>query len=311
MRTAGSYWSPAVALGLGGTIELRAGRASRISSPSTDKRVFCLAAVPSRGKGRFRRTTVTTFRAQITLINALESKRTIAVRQAHLISASFTERGCETSIAHGQKANWHWWDGTKPRLVCVLLEGLGCEWTGCISFANDAEIVLRSRDARTNIPTFLNVSIVSKGDFKTVIFREKKASEPAPFRLVNRSVQTIYFRQPGCADAEVLLPYHSCSYAFDEPTLPQSLRIEAVLRAKERATNNKLAIDVVGIAKQLWSYPWFSSATGASGVQIPKMVSASSWDVCIRRRRSRVDFIPSESPRRCFGGWTHPRASLR
>ena len=97
MRTAGTHWSPPVALDLGSTVELRAGR------KRNDQRLFCLAAVPSKGKGRFGRTTVTTFYAQITLVNALQSKRTITVRQAHLAAASVTERASETIIAHGQE----------------------------------------------------------------------------------------------------------------------------------------------------------------------------------------------------------------
>lgn len=49
----------------------------------------------------------------------------------------------------------------------------------------------------------------------------------APYVIENRTLETVWFGQAGVPGAhEVLLPYHTCAYAWDEPSLNHVLELE-------------------------------------------------------------------------------------
>lgn len=137
--------------------------------------------------------------------------------------------------------SFHWPDERGERTLRVRLREYGSEWSGKWRPDEIGETVLRLRNIHTRAVCFLRVEISVSGPTVFAVLRLEP--EPfflhPPFRLENLTLETLQIRQSGtCREGcessaqfdstDVLLPYRTAPYTWDEPTEEQLLIVELV-----------------------------------------------------------------------------------
>lgn len=129
----------------------------------------------------------------------------------------------------------------------------------CCGFACCCRIRHRSRGETLLLQ--LDVAASSSGIVATLSGRQGGF---APYRIDNCSAETLHVQQAGCAEQEdVLKPYSSLPYAWDEPSLPHKVRHDT------SACHVSSTVSTYGTHQQL---PVYSSTLVCAHMQIREQV---------------------------------------
>jgi hypothetical protein len=123
-----------------------------------------------------------------------------------------------------------WWRPGAPQQLQVRLARYGWSWSGRFAIEEEAEIPLRLRNDYDNTIFFVLV-VVSKQGAKTIVSFHYGGDKLSPYRLENHTIETFRIKQVGQAQSTALLPYHCCSYAWDEPLLAQKFSVSILRNA--------------------------------------------------------------------------------
>ncbi|GAQ80498.1 Vacuolar protein sorting-associated protein [Klebsormidium nitens] len=214
--------------------------------------VMAVSSIPAMGACVSRTKTVTV-RPRYVLVNALH--RDLVYKQ----------QGTESyqHLAAGQHRPFHWTDVKRNFRVCLRFDENGWDWSG--GFAPDqlGDILLKMRQQSNRAITMVRVDVScpdppegdgpgkmagggSRGVGTCVVVISEDRGGFVPYRIENFSTETVRFHQERCEEADDLLrPYSSCLYAWDEPCRPHRL-VMTVPGASKLGT---FSLDTV------WEYP--------------------------------------------------------
>ncbi|RYH32534.1 hypothetical protein EON65_00390 [archaeon] len=121
-----------------------------------------------------------------------------------------------------------WWRPGK-QLLQLRLARYGWSWSGKFSAETEGEFYLRLRNDYDHTVFFVLIYVVRNGPKITIIF--KGGDKTSPYRFENHTVETFRIQQKDQSQLSNLLPYHACSYAWDEPLAPQMFTISILKNA--------------------------------------------------------------------------------
>ncbi|KAG0604647.1 hypothetical protein M758_10G186100 [Ceratodon purpureus] len=194
--------------------------------------VFSVICNPVLGSGAGKSKTVT-FRPRFLLANSC--KRDLCVKQQ---GTDAFER-----LPVGQHCHLHWTDMTRALLVSVRFSDHGWDWSG--GFApdklGDTQVKVRNHTSGTTQMLRVEVSTMAPSDTNSnkgvgpgtgnlgtcLILLSDDETGFMPYRIDNFSMERIRFHQQKCEKMENMLhPYSSFCYAWDEPCDPHRLVLE-------------------------------------------------------------------------------------
>lgn len=121
-----------------------------------------------------------------------------------------------------------WADSSLPYRICIRLFEAGWMWSGGfdVSSARDTFVKIRHRDRGiTMIIHAYTEQMETDGSHRIVL--SSSSEDFCPYRLENCSLETLSVRQKGVQDQQdILRPYCSLNYTWDEPSLSQMIIIE-------------------------------------------------------------------------------------
>ena len=262
LKTADSIWSKPIGVdsaGTSGNVELK--QRWNVSNDRANK-LYVLGVSIAVAEGKFRRTKVVTIAPRFVLMNGLE--RSIKVKQqeqsrkpfnvpvfplhaipsspdsamSRLLSKNLlgTNTGSpdSLSIRAGERLPFHWEDSSKPREICVSFDEYGWTWSGGFAITNIGEFAVRLRNQHTHAVYILRVEVAlgetNSGRNNSTVYITFRPELPLlpPYRIDNFSLQNLRLRQRGSLVHDVLLPYHTCPYTWDDLSLPRTLVVESV-----------------------------------------------------------------------------------
>lgn len=145
-------------------------------------------------------------------------------------SIQYRQKGtnAEVKIKPGEYSPLQWTDSGLRRKLSVRILEAGWLWSGGFSLehAGDIFLKLRHRDRGITRIVRADVSHSLKDGTRRIIFRSNP-DDFTPYRIENCSLETLIIRQKGVMDQQdVLRPYCSLDYTWDEPSLSHFVVIE-------------------------------------------------------------------------------------
>lgn len=131
-------------------------------------------------------------------------------------------------VLPGEFSPVQWTDIGIQKKISVRIQQAGWMWSGGFSLdhAGDIFLKLRHRDRGITRIVRADISHTSDHETKQIIIRSNPNGF-APYRLENCSLETLTIRQKGVPDQQdVLKPYCSLDYTWDEPSLSHQITIE-------------------------------------------------------------------------------------
>lgn len=156
----------------------------------------------------------------------------------------YRQQGTDTFnlLIKGEQAHLHWSDTSRPLLVSVRFDHHGWDWSGGFEPDQLGDTQLKVRNLVTGATQMLRVEVQnaslldnelngitstddSLGTYLVLLSHDESGF--MPYRIDNFSLERLRLYQMKCPNFEViLLPYSSCSYAWDEPWRPHRLVLE-------------------------------------------------------------------------------------
>lgn len=134
--------------------------------------------------------------------------------------------GGESELPPGAMRAVVWSNATLPPRLCVRVQEAGWLWSGGFSLDVPGDIFVKIRHRDRGITMLVRVDITVENGVTHVVVSHNPSGF-APYRVENCSLETLHARQKGVREQQdVLRPYCSLNYAWDEPTLPHSLVLE-------------------------------------------------------------------------------------
>eukprot|EP00884_Botryococcus_braunii_P001070 jgi/Botrbrau1/10964/Bobra.0383s0018.1 len=142
----------------------------------------------------------------------------------------------------------HWADLTRPLWLCMRTQGPGWMWSGGVALESPGDLFVKIRHRDKGETLLLQVDIKTSSDGVLLICVSHQAVGFSPYRIDNCTSETLHLRQEGCSELEdVLRPYSSLNYAWDEPSLAHRL----ILLLPGNRTLGTFSLDKVGEASTL------------------------------------------------------------
>ncbi|CAF1602704.1 unnamed protein product [Rotaria magnacalcarata] len=204
-----------------------------------------------QGKGRLRRTNFIFLSTRYMISN--QCSYDLSIAQRHIVRAmlqtgdhSNLEQNCLHVLQHSNVA-YHWPRSDLDQLLCVRVinnrQYRHVYWSGGIPInrVNAFHINLRYDNNQCLI---LRVQVIERGGTFFVVFMDSNQM-PAPLRVKNLSDVPIQFYQSDTREELTYLrafiqPHQSIDYAWDEPTLQQTITCSVVGGTKETYDLKKL-----------------------------------------------------------------------
>ena len=121
-----------------------------------------------------------------------------------------------------------WTDTQLPQQLSVRLQEAGWMWSGGFSLERSADLFVKIRHRDRGITMLMRVDVSSNP--REEVLHVTLSHNPegfAPYRIDNCSLEILHCRQVGVREQQdVLRPYCSLMYAWDEPTRPHVLLLE-------------------------------------------------------------------------------------
>ena len=205
VRLQDSTWSNAFGMDMAGTT-------SGVDVRTQDKEIYNIGISINLANEPFARTKVITLTPRYILVNTIPSRTIECRREARANSTTIVSPESH-AVFHGRR-------------VQVRFNSYGWEWSGRFTFA-PGDFALRLRNHHTHSIYLLRVEIKQEGPCLIVFFREETPSVP-PYRIENYSLETLRIHQDNVPYDQVLLPYHTCAYSWDEPLQKKVLIVDLV-----------------------------------------------------------------------------------
>ena len=135
----------------------------------------------------------------------------------------------EVLVPPGDYSAVQWVNVNLARKLSVRIQEAGWMWSGGFSLehAGDVFLKLRHRDRGITRVVRADLSQSSNDGSRRIIFRSNP-EDFTPYRLDNCSLETLTVRQKDVIDQQdILRPYCSLNYTWDEPSLPHKVSIES------------------------------------------------------------------------------------
>jgi len=135
----------------------------------------------------------------------------------------------EVLVPPGDYSAVQWVNINLSRKLSVRIQEAGWMWSGGFSLehAGDVFLKLRHRDRGITRVVRADLSQSSDDGSRRIVFRSNP-EDFTPYRLDNCSLETLTVRQKDVIDQQdILRPYCSLNYTWDEPSLPHKVTIES------------------------------------------------------------------------------------
>eukprot|EP00210_Caulerpa_lentillifera_P003740 g3573.t1 len=135
--------------------------------------------------------------------------------------------GVEWELPLNSRSSIHWTDLRMPLLLSFRVQEAGWLWSGGIGLetSGDTFIKIRHRVTEETILIHMETSLSPQGVLLSKLSLQDTGF--APYRLDNFTSQKLHVRQEGIeSQDDVLRPYSSMSYAWDEPSGSQRVILE-------------------------------------------------------------------------------------
>jgi hypothetical protein len=120
-----------------------------------------------------------------------------------------------------------WADALRPPRLCVRVQEAGWLWSGgfLLDTPGDLFVKIRHRDRGETMLVRVGVATTDAGVVRVTLSHNPAGF--APYRVENCSLETLHARQAAVREQQdVLRPYCSLNYAWDEPTAAHVLTLE-------------------------------------------------------------------------------------
>ncbi|KAL0051145.1 hypothetical protein WJX82_002690 [Trebouxia sp. C0006] len=134
----------------------------------------------------------------------------------------------ERDLLPGGARAMHWPDVTKPKLrLCLRLHEAGWLWSGGFALDTPGDLFVKIRHREQEVTRLVRVDVSTSANGVLAVALSEQEKGFAPYRLDNCTGLKLHLRQKGCIEQDDLLrPYSSLDYAWDEPALPHQLVLE-------------------------------------------------------------------------------------
>ena len=146
----------------------------------------------------------------------------------------------------------HWPDDSKPLLLSIRVQEAGWMWSGGLKIdaPGDTMIKLRHRVREETLLIQMDVELRANGVLYATLMHQPSGF--APYRLDNFTSDKIYARQCGSGNQEdILRPYSSMPYAWDQPTGMHKV----ILEGPGRTSIGQFELDRVGTESRTVLFP--------------------------------------------------------
>ena len=146
----------------------------------------------------------------------------------------------------------HWPDDSKPLLLSIRVQEAGWMWSGGLKIdaPGDTMIKLRHRVREETLLIQMDVGLRANGVLYATLMHQPSGF--APYRLDNFTSDKIYARQCGSGNQEdILRPYSSMPYAWDQPTGMHKV----ILEGPGRTFIGQFELDRVGTDSRTVLFP--------------------------------------------------------
>ena len=133
----------------------------------------------------------------------------------------------ERELPAGGARAIRWADASRPLRLSMRVQGAGWQWSGgaILDSPGDTFVKIRHRDRGVTMLVRLDVATGPLGVLCITLSHQPAGF--APYRIENCTLETLHARQLRVREQQdVLRPYCSLNYAWDEPTRPHKLVIE-------------------------------------------------------------------------------------
>eukprot|EP00887_Chlorella_sp_A99_P007395 scaffold2.g7395.t1 len=135
--------------------------------------------------------------------------------------------GLERELEAGGALPLRWADGARPRRLCVRVQEAGWLWSGGFELETPGDVFVKIRHRDRGVTMLVRADVATS---EAGVLRATLSHHPAgfaPYRVENCSLETLHARQARVREAlDVLRPYCSLNYAWDEPAQPHRLELE-------------------------------------------------------------------------------------
>jgi len=172
----------------------------------------------------------------VVIVDRFHLKNTIG----HSIEVRQIGQSAVFNLRHQDSVPLWWRSG--PQHLQMRLARYGWSWSGKFSIQSESEgggeeVSIRLRNDFDNTVFFVLVQVVLRGPSVFVVF--KGGEKYSPYRFENYTLDTFKVKQRGqVTTCSNLLPYHCCSYAWDEPLLPHEVSIEILRNSQLQSQND-------------------------------------------------------------------------
>ncbi|KAA6426828.1 MAG: Vacuolar sorting-associated [Trebouxia sp. A1-2] len=149
-------------------------------------------------------------------------------QQARILFRQLLGQSVERDLLAGGARAMHWPDVTKPKLrLCLRLHEAGWLWSGGFALDTPGDLFVKIRHREQEVTRLVRVDVSTSANGVLAVALSEQEKGFAPYRLDNCTGLKLHLRQKGCIEQDDLLrPYSSLDYAWDEPALPHQLVLE-------------------------------------------------------------------------------------
>ncbi|KAL6783764.1 hypothetical protein ACKKBF_B05705 [Auxenochlorella protothecoides x Auxenochlorella symbiontica] len=135
--------------------------------------------------------------------------------------------GAEAELGPGVSCPLRWADAGLPLRLCVRLQEAGWLWSGGFGLDSPGDTFIKVRHRDRGETMLLRVGVAAAAAGTLAVTLSHQPAGFAPYRLENCSLLTLHARQRRVREQQdVLRPYCSLGYAWDEPARPHQLVLE-------------------------------------------------------------------------------------
>jgi hypothetical protein len=151
------------------------------------------------------------------------------VRNTMDVPIQYRQQGTqlERELDPGAARAVRWADAARPLRLCVRVQEAGWLWSGGFSPDVPGDLFVKIRHRDRGVTMLVRVDVAATGAGTLLVTLSHHPAGFAPYRLENCTLETLHCRQQRVREQQdVLRPYCSLDYAWDEPAQPHVLVLE-------------------------------------------------------------------------------------
>lgn len=133
----------------------------------------------------------------------------------------------ERELEAGGVRALRWADAGRPQRLCVRVQEAGWLWSGGFELETPGDMFIKIRHRDRGVTMLVRVDVATSAAGVLRVTLSHHPAGFAPYRIENCSLETLHARQQRVREQQdVLRPYCSLNYAWDEPAQPHRLVLE-------------------------------------------------------------------------------------